>query len=219
MKKKYKITFLLDRSNLWFEKQLKNFDFNLDSKYIFKISKNHNNIKNQNIVFPLSYTKILPESFLQKNDLVLIAHPSKLPKDKGFAPLQYQVLENKNKFYISLIKAVKKVDAGPIYLQNSFILNGTELSDEIRNIQGLQFLKIIKDFLIKYPNIKSKKQNGKSNFNKRRFPKDSQLSINQTIKKQFNHLRINDNKLYPSFFFFKGQKYIIKIYKEKKITK
>lgn len=216
MKKKYKITFLLDRSNLWFEKQLKNFDFNLDSKYIFKISKNHNNIKNQNIVFPLSYTKILPESFLQKNDLVLIAHPSKLPKDKGFAPLQYQVLENKNKFYISLIKAVKKVDAGPIYLQNSFILNGTELSDEIRNIQGLQFLKIIKDFLIKYPNIKSKKQNGKSNFNKRRFPKDSQLSINQTIKKQFNHLRINDNKLYPSFFFFKGQKYIIKIYKEKK---
>jgi|TARA_B110000037_G_scaffold208667_1_gene256985 methionyl-tRNA formyltransferase len=216
VKKKYKITFLLDRSNLWFEKQLKNFDFNLDSKYIFKISKNHNNIKNQNIVFPLSYTKILPESFLQKNDLVLIAHPSKLPKDKGFAPLQYQVLENKNKFYISLIKAVKKVDAGPIYLQNSFILNGTELSDEIRNIQGLQFLKIIKDFLIKYPNIKSKKQNGKSNFNKRRFPKDSQLSINQTIKKQFNHLRINDNKLYPSFFFFKGQKYIIKIYKEKK---
>ena len=219
MKKKYKITFLLDRSNLWFEKQLKNFNFKLDSKYIFKISKNHNNIKNQNIVFPLSYTKILPESFLQKNDLVLIAHPSKLPKDKGFAPLQYQVLENKNKFYISLIKAVKKVDAGQIYLQNSFILNGTELSDEIRNIQGLQFLKIIKDFLIKYPNIKSKKQNGKSNFNKRRFPKDSQLSINQTIKKQFNHLRINDNKLYPSFFFFKGQKYIIKIYKEKKITK
>jgi len=216
VKKKYKITFLLDRSNLWFEKQLKNFNFKLDSKYIFKISKNHNNIKNQNIVFPLSYTKILPESFLQKNDLVLIAHPSKLPKDKGFAPLQYQVLENKNKFYISLIKAVKKVDAGPIYLQNSFILNGTELSDEIRNIQGLQFLKIIKDFLIKYPNIKSKKQNGKSNFNKRRFPKDSQLSINQTIKKQFNHLRINDNKLYPSFFFFKGQKYIIKIYKEKK---
>ncbi len=216
MKKKYKITFLLDRSNLWFEKQLKNFDFNLDSKYIFKISKNHNNIKSQNIVFPLSYTKILPESFLQKNDLVLIAHPSKLPKDKGFAPLQYQVLENKNKINIFLIKAVKKVDAGPIYLQNSFILNGTELSDEIRNIQGLQFLKIIKDFLIKYPNIKSKKQNGKSNFNKRRFPKDSQLSINQTIKKQFNHLRINDNKLYPSFFFFKGQKYIIKIYKEKK---
>ena len=216
MRKKYKVTFLLDKSNLWFEKQLKNYDFRLNSKYIFKISKNPNNIKNQNIVFPLSYTRILPESFLQKNELSLIAHSSKLPKDKGFAPLQYQILRNKNKVYISLIKAAKEVDAGPIYFQNSFVLNGTELSDEIRNIQGIQFLNIIKKFLIKYPKVKSKKQIGKGNFNKRRYPKDSQLDINKTIKQQFNHLRINDNELYPSFFYYKGQKYIIKIFKERK---
>ena len=215
MRKKYKVTFLLDKSNLWFEKQLKNYDFRLNNKYIFKISKNPNNIKNQNIVFPLSYTRILPESFLQKNELVLIAHSSKLPKDKGFAPLQYQILRNKNKVYISLIKAAKELDAGPIYFQNSFVLNGTELSDEIRNIQGIQLLNIIKKFLIKYPKVKSKKQIGKGNFNKRRYPKDSQLDINKTIKQQFNHLRINDNELYPSFFYYKGQKYIIKVFKEK----
>ena len=47
---KYKITFLLDKSNLWFEKQLRNYNFKLNNKYIFKISKNPNNIKNQNIV-------------------------------------------------------------------------------------------------------------------------------------------------------------------------
>ena len=216
MKKKYKVTFLLDKSNLWFEKQFKNYDFKLNNKYIFKISKNPNTIKSQNIVFPLSYTRILPESFLQKNELVLIAHSSKLPKDKGFAPLQYQILRDENKVYMSLIKASKEVDAGPIYFQNSFVLNGTELSDEIRNIQGKQFLIMIKKFLIKYPNIKSKKQIGKCNFNKRRYSKDSQLDINKTIKQQFNHLRTNDNELYPSFFYYKGQKYIIKIFKEKK---
>jgi len=212
---KYKVTFLFDKLNLWFEKQLRNYNFKLNNKYIFKISKNTNNIKNQNIVFPLSYTKILPESFLQKNELVLIAHSSKLPKDKGFASLQYQILKNKRKVYISLIKAEKEVDAGPIYYQNSFMLDGTELSDEIRYIQGLQILKIINKFLIKYPNVKSKKQSGKSNFNKRRYSKDSELNVNKTIKQQFNHLRINDNELYPSFFYFKGQKYIIKIFKEK----
>jgi methionyl-tRNA formyltransferase len=212
---KYKVTFLLDKSNLWFEKQVRNYNFKLNNKYIFKISKNPNNIKNQNIVFPLSYTKILPESFLQKNELVLIAHLSKLPKDKGFAPLQCQILKNKKKVYISLIKAAKEVDAGSIYYQNSFMLYGTELSDEIRYIQGLQILKIINKFLIKYPNVKSKKQSGKSNFNKRRYPKDSELNVNKTIKQQFNHLRINDNELYPSFFYFKGQKYIIQIFKEK----
>ena len=211
---KYKVTFLLDKSNLWFEKQLKNYDFRLNSKYTFKISKNPNNIKNQNIVFPLSYTRILPESFLQKNELVLIVHSSKLPKDKGFAPLQHQILKNKNKVYMSLIKAEKEVDTGPIYFQNSFMLDGTELSDEIRNIQGIQLLNIIKKFLVKYPNVKSKNQIGKGNFNKRRYPKDSQLDINKTIKQQFNHLRINDNELYPSFFYYKGKKYIIKIFKK-----
>tara|TARA_B100000029_G_C17530958_1_gene943245 strand:+ start:86 stop:733 length:648 start_codon:yes stop_codon:yes gene_type:complete len=213
-KPKYKVTFLLDKTNLWFEKQLKNCDFKLSHKYIFRISKNSNNIKNQDIVFPLSYTKRLPESFLRKNKLVLIAHPSKLPKDKGFAPIQYQILKNKKKIHLSLIKAVNRVDAGPICLQNQFVLDGTELSDEIRQIQGLQFIKIIKNFLSKYPNINFKNQFGKGNFNKRRHPKDSELNINKTIKQQFNHLRINDNELYPSFFYFNSKKYIIKIYKE-----
>ena len=78
MEKKYKVTFLLDKSNLWLEKQLKSYNFKLNNKYIFKISKNPKNIKNQKIVFPLSYTKILPESFLNKNELVLIAHPMSL---------------------------------------------------------------------------------------------------------------------------------------------
>mgnify|MGYP001171603112 CR=1 FL=1 len=213
MSSKYKVTFLLDKTNLWFEKQLMNYDFKLSKKYYFNFFKNPKEIKNQHIVFPLSYTKILPESFLKNNELVLIAHPSKLPNDKGFAPLHYQILKNKKKCYISLIKAVSKVDAGPIYDQNSFILNGTELSDEIRHIQGLQFLKIIKNFLSKYPNVKYKNQIGKSNFNKKRKPNDSKLNINQTIKQQFNHLRINDNQLYPSFFYFKGKKFIIKIFK------
>ena len=214
MLKKFKVTFLLDRSNLWFEEQLRNYNFKLSHKYILKISKNQNSIKNQHIVFPLSYTKILSESFLKKNKLVLIAHPSKLPQDKGLSPLQSQILKNKKKIYMSLFKAEKEVDIGPIYFQNSFILDGTELNDEIRHIQGLEFLKIIKKFLIKYPNVKFRYQSGKSSFNKRRYPKDSELDINKTIKQQFNHLRICDNNFYPSFFYLKGKKYIIKISKE-----
>lgn len=211
--KKYKVTFLFDSSNLWFEKQLRNYNFRLNKKYVFKISKSQIKVKNQDIVFPISYTKILPESFLKKNKLVVIAHSSKLPKDKGFAPLQNQILRNKNKAYMTLIKAEKEVDTGPIYFQNSFMLDGTELNDEIRNIQGVQLLKIIKQFLVKFPKVKSTKQIGKGNFNRRMYPKDSELDINKTIKEQFNNMRINDNELYPSFFKYRGKKYILKIYK------
>ena len=201
--KKFKITFLLDKNNLWIERQLNKYNFKLKHKYKFKISKNYKKVKKQDIVFPLSYTKILPKQFLKINKLVLITHCSKLPKDRGFAPVQYQILKNRNKIFLSLIKATNKVDVGPIYIQKYFQLDGTELNSEIRYKQGLAILKIIKSFLIRYPKVNFKKQLGKSNFNKRRYPKDSELNIDKTIKKQFNHLRINDNEFYPSFFYYK----------------
>ena len=215
MKKKYKVTFLLDRTNQWFEKYLEGYNFKL-KRYNFTITKNPKIIKNQDIVFPLNYTKILSEVFLKKNKLTLIVHSSKLPKDKGFAPAQYQILKNKKKIYVSLIKAIKKVDSGPIYLQDYFLLNGTELFDEIRHKQGLAIIKIITKFLVKYPKVKMINQIGKGNFNRRLYPNNSELDINKSIKSQFNHMRINDNKLYPSFFKHKNCEYILKIYKKNK---
>ena len=68
-------------------------------------------------------------------------------------------------------------------------------------------------YLKKFPAISPIKQNGKSTYNKKRTPKDSELDINKTIKDQFNHLRINDNIKFPSFFIYRKTKYFIKIYK------
>jgi hypothetical protein len=62
-RQRYKVTFLLDKSNLWIEKYLKKYNFKFNNKYIFKIKKNPNLVKNQDLVFPLAYTKILSENF------------------------------------------------------------------------------------------------------------------------------------------------------------
>ena len=69
---------------------------------------------------------------MEINKLVLIIHPSKLPKNRGFAGTQQEVLKNKNKIFVTMIKAEEKLDNGPICLQDYFNLNGTELIDEIR---------------------------------------------------------------------------------------
>ena len=55
MIKKYKVTFLLDPSNLWIEKYIRKYNFKLSKKYLFKISKKAQYVKHQDIVFPLSY--------------------------------------------------------------------------------------------------------------------------------------------------------------------
>lgn len=213
MKKKFKVTFLLDKSNNWFHSYITKNTFKHIKKFSFKIEENYKKIKEEDIVFILGYGKLLPERFLKKNKLNLVIHESKLPKDKGGAPIHYQILKNKKKIYISLIKASLKIDSGDVFLVDSVKLNGTELMNELRFIQAQARLNIIKKFLKKYPNIKSLRQRGKGNFNRLRNSNDSEININKSIKSQFNLLRICDNERYPAFFKHKNQKFILKIFK------
>lgn len=214
---KYLVTFLFDKKNIWIKKffdtyKFKSFD---KKKYKIKISYKHITVKEQNIVFPLSFTKKLDKKFLNSNKLTIIAHPSKLPKDKGFAPMANQILRGNKFFYITMIKANEKIDSGEILMQKKFMLNGAELGDELRKIQALKIFQMIDRFLILYPKFKIKIQKGKSSYNKRRIPEDSKLDINKSIKRQFNLLRIVDNENYPAFFDYKKNRYYLKIFKKK----
>lgn len=211
---KYKVTILIDTNNSWIEKFLKKIRYNT-KKYFIKFEKIENKIKNQDIVLVLSYTKVLKEKFIKRNKLVLIAHPSDLPKDRGFAPVQNQILKNKKKIYFSLIKAVKKIDAGPVCLKIPFFLDGLELYEDMRIKQGKAAVKLIEKFLTKYPKVNFKDQIGISNYNKKRVNEDYRLNINKNIKSQLNILRICNNENYPAYFIYKKQKYILNIFKSK----
>ena len=210
----YKIGFLIDKTNNWIEKFLKKENFKNNPKYKFKIFDNHLKIKNYDVLFILGYTKILDKKFLKKNKYNLIIHESNLPKGKGFAPVQWQILKNKKNIPVCLIKAENNVDSGEIFEKIFFKLDGTELYDEIRKKQAKATFSIIKRFLKKFPKIFPKKQVGKSTFYRRRYPKDNLLNINKSIKDNFDLLRIGNNELFPSHFHYRSIKYIIKIFKE-----
>tara|TARA_B100000401_G_C52810308_1_gene723399 strand:- start:2391 stop:3035 length:645 start_codon:yes stop_codon:yes gene_type:complete len=212
--KKYKLTFLLDKSNNWILPYLQKFIKNhKKKKYKFNISHNYKLIKNEDIVLALGYTRILPVSFLKKNKLNLTIHESALPKNRGFSPIQYQILNNKNLINVSLIELSSAVDSGELLMSLKFKFIGNELYDEIRKIQSEKTFLLIKKFLKIYPNFKKRRQNGKPNYLKKRSPKDSELNINKTLKENFNLMRINNNDRWPSFFKFKKTKYILKIFK------
>ncbi len=213
-KKKFKVTFISSIETEWLNKFIQKLNKKFKNKYFFKIEKNYKKVSKQDLVFPIYFYKILPKSFLKKNKLTLISHCSKLPRDKGFAPMQNQILKGRNKIFISIIEANNKVDSGNIYLQNSFNLKGTELYEDIRTIQKKEIIKIIESFLVKYPKIKSKKQTGKATYNKKRNINDSKLNIKKSIHNQFQLLRICDNEKFPAFFIYKKKKYILKIFKE-----
>ncbi|WDV46144.1 formyltransferase family protein [Clostridiaceae bacterium M8S5] len=212
------ITLLCDNPNSWIIPYVKK---------IFKELENYGNdviyindykkIKRGDLAFFLGCEKIIPEKYLELNEHNLVIHESDLPQGKGWSPLTWQILENKNRITITLFEASTNVDAGDIYLQELIYLNGTELLSELKHKQGIYTEKLVLDYVNKYPNVKRRKQCGEESYYKKRTPEDSELDISNSIKEQFNLLRVVDNDRYPAFFRMNGHKYVLKIYKEQEI--
>lgn len=181
-----------------------------------KFINNHTKLKpNTDINIIFSYFKKIPKKYLLYSKNNLIPHESKLPKGKGMSPLTWQILENKDRIFFSLIEASDKIDSGVIYFNKKIIIKKTLLFEEIKKIQLNENLKLIEKFIrsFKKNKVKGFKQFGKSSFYRKRTPNDSELNINVSIKKQFNLLRVCDNKNFPSFFKINGKKYKIFISK------
>ena len=134
-----------------------------------------------------------------------------LPEGRGFAPVQWQILEGKADIPVCLLEISDKVDAGNIFDKLILSLDGTELYEEIRKKQAMITFELIARFLESYPNFNFQTQKGKPTFYRRRNPSDSQLDLDKTIRDQFNLLRICNNEDWPAFFELGGVRYKIKI--------
>jgi methionyl-tRNA formyltransferase len=206
------VALVFDKDNNWI------YDFFKNRKLEFKNYSISNffradEVFDFDIVFLLGYTKILPNEFLQRNKLTLVVHESDLPKGKGFAPIQWQLLEGQSEIKVSLIEATDNVDSGDIFLQSIITFDGTELYEEIREKQAIATINIISEFLKLYPNITRTKQVGNESFYPKRKSADGELDISKTLQENFNLLRVGNNDAWPSFFYFKGVKYLLKISK------
>ena len=158
-----KVAFLFDKKNDW----LKSFvPSNLSSfkGVTIKVSYNYLEILSYDIVFVLGYTKILPNNFIKGNKLVLLVHESDLPEGRGFAPVQWQILEGKSKIVVSLIEMTQEVDAGCIVEQTMIEFDGTELFQEIRRMQAEATFALIKKFLTSYPVFSRRVQRGEPTY-------------------------------------------------------
>lgn len=210
----YQITFLLDKANNWLEQHLRQSGkFISNGKFSFRISHDPAEISGQDVVFILGYTRILDNGFLRKNKLNLVIHESDLPLGKGFAPVQWQILEGKKEIPVCLIEASDPVDSGDILFKSSFTLTGYELYDEIRLQQAAGTFQTISDFLNVYPDLTRTKQVGKDSFYPRRGRKDGELNVDKSVRDQFNLLRIGNNEEWPSHFHIDGHKYVVKIFR------
>jgi len=208
-----KITVLVDNDS-WIIPYATLLVKNLNNEgFIATFARNHEEVNEGDVCFFLGCTKIANATLLEKNKHNLVVHESSLPLGKGFAPVAWQILENKKNISVCLIEAADDVDSGDIWLTDVIELDGTELSNEWRKKQGEISISLALSFVYKYESLKVQKQEGNSSFYRRRNSEDSEISADSSLAEQFNLLRVVDNENYPAFFYHKGQKYILKITK------
>lgn len=163
--------------------------------------------------FYLSCGQIMPPSILKQYLHNLVIHKSDLPRGKGWSPLTWQILEDKNRIPVTLLEAAERVDSGRVYAQEWLEFEGHELIDEMRERQAKATIKLCKLFVDGYPKIlaEAREQIGEESFYPRRQPADSRLNPTQSIKAQFDLFRVVDNQHYPAFFDLNGQRYFLRI--------
>ncbi len=183
----------------------------------YKVAWKHevNEISSGELAFFLSCGQIVPPKILRKHHHNLVVHESNLPEGKGWSPLTWQILAEKNEIPICLFEAQETVDSGEVYIKDTLKFKGTELVEELRHVQAMTTIEMCLKFVREYPEIvlKGQKQQGKSSYYKRRKPQNSQLDVDKTIREQFNLLRVVDNDRYPAFFEIDGERFILKVEK------
>jgi methionyl-tRNA formyltransferase len=101
-----------------------------------------------------SYGQLLPESVLKvaKTD-ALNVHASLLPKHRGATPIQNAILSGDSVTGISIIRMVKKMDAGDIFLQQEVAILPMETSDELFDRLAPIGAKLVLQTLEIYPGL------------------------------------------------------------------
>jgi len=209
---------ILTSKNSWAFKKRKNFILSNLKKFSNKINllNNHHKLKkNFDVTIIINYYQIIPEKYLLHSKHNLVVHESNLPRGRGWSPLYRQIIDGKSKIITTLFECSKKMDEGSYYYKKSFLFKKNLVYSELKDLQLLNALSLIKKFLTFYMKnkISPKKnvQKGKPSYFKKLNKLDSKININQSLKSQIDRLRTVDHEIFPAFFYYKKRKFFIKI--------
>lgn len=165
------------------------------------------------------WQRIIPQKVLDKFKIGIFgfhASPLGLPFGKGRSPLNWSIIEGRNKVFNHFFKYNSKPDDGLIYSVIKFEINAYDTIDSLNKksiITAKQQIKeLIEDYLNPFININKKlkpqKKYIKETFYPKRTPKDGKIDLNQSTLEIYNLIRAV-TKPFPGAFLFKGEEKIL----------
>jgi methionyl-tRNA formyltransferase len=94
-----------------------------------------------------AYGKLVPQSIIDIFPAGIVnIHPSLLPRHRGSIPIEGTMLQGDSETGVSLMQLVAKMDAGPVFAQETVLLSGNETKQQLAN----QLAELGRDMLLQY---------------------------------------------------------------------
>lgn len=127
-------------------------ELNKNNKTYYKVSTKEDLkliIKRENITHLIvaDFGMIIDEEIFKIVDNIINIHPSLLPKYRGPSPIVYPLLEGEYETGISIMKMIKRIDAGPIYIQEKIKIDDNDDEESLRKKLSLKSKELIEKFL------------------------------------------------------------------------
>ena len=173
--------------------------------------ENHEKLEKGDVLYILSYLKIIPKKYLGLHDMNLVIHGSDLPKGRGFSPLSWQISEDSRVIVFTLFEAKDEVDSGDYYMKREMELDGTELFHEWRSKCANFVAEMALEFLDNKDSHPPSSQSGETTFYPKRGEADDEVLPEHSLEMIFDKLRASDSDRYPVWFRFRGRKYSLRM--------
>ena len=140
-------------------------------------------------------------------------HESLLPKFRGFAPINWAIINGENEIGITIHYIAETVDTGSILLQKKIPIDPDHTAFEVfNNLQTLieeLVLEVLN--LIEFNQIKPRIQNKLDGFFcARRFPEDGRITWLENRIRIYNKIRALSDPYPNAFCYYKQKKIYIK---------
>lgn len=187
----------------------------IDDGHEVQFCTDRSELSTGDVLFLVSCGQIVREQERQLFRSALVLHASDLPRDRGWSPHIWNIVEGGNTITVSLIEAQDPVDTGRVWFKQRFTLEGHELLPEINDRLFTVELALMDRALAELDTVVPQPQEGEpGKYRERRSPANSRLDPHLSIAEQFNLLRVVDNDRYPAFFDLHGKRYLLRIEKE-----
>lgn len=176
-----------------------------------RLKRSREQLEGGDFLFLISCSEIISKEIRDRYPHVLVIHASDLPKDRGWSPHIWAILDGANELTVSLLECADPVDSGDIWHQERIELTGTETFDEINALLFDAELRLMDWALEHRSTVQPRPQEGEPSYRPKRTPADSQVGPGQSLAEIFDLLRVCDPDRYPAFFEHRGAKYALSI--------